>query len=266
MKNVKFFLSLSLLVVLMSSCTHWKDVAYFQNSEYVDLSQSSGLYDARIMPKDEITISVNTLTPEASNVFNLTLQNSYTTGGSLGTSGRGYLMPYLVDNDGYINFPVLGRLKVVGLTIRECEQMIAKRIRPYMAETENPVVTVRMASYTVTVLGEVSRPGVISVNREKISILEALAQAGDATIYGIRNPVKLIREDVSGKREFHYLNLNDADILNSPYYYLQQNDIVYVEPRKQKATYTNVERTRTWISFATLLLTTGTLIYTISKK
>ena len=135
-----------------------------------------------------------------------------------------------------------------------------------MAETENPVVTVRMSSYTVTVLGEVARPGVITVGREKISILEALAQAGDATIYGIRNPVKLIREDVEGRREFHYLNLNDADILNSPYYYLQQNDIVYVEPRKQKVTYTNVERTRTWISFATLFLTTGTLIYTISKK
>ena len=264
MKNVKFFLSLSLLVVLMSSCTHWKDIAYFQNSDSVDLSQASGLYDARIMPKDEITISVNTLTPEAANVFNLTLQNSYS-GGTI-ANNRGQLMPYLVDNDGYINFPVLGKLKVVGLSVRECEQMIAKRIRPYMAEAENPVVTVRMSSYTVTVLGEVGRPGIINVGKEKISILEALAQAGDATIYGIRNPVKLIREDANGKREFHYLNLNDADILNSPYYYLQQNDIVYVEPRKQKATYTNVERTRTWISFATLLLTTGTLIYTISKK
>lgn len=265
MKKLQFLLSLCLTVMLFSSCAHWKDIAYFQNSEYVDLSQSSGLFDARIMPKDEITISVNTLTPEASNVFNLTLQNSYT-GGSVASSGRGYLMPYLVDNDGYINFPVLGRLKVVGLSIRECEQMIAKRIRPYMAETENPVVTVRMASFTVTVLGEVGRPGIINVNKEKISILEALAQAGDATIYGIRNPVKLIREDVNGKREFHYLNLNDADILNSPYYYLQQNDVLYVEPRKEKFTFLNMDRTRNFIGFGTLLVSVATLVYTISKK
>ena len=266
MKTIKSISPLLLLVVLLSSCTHWKDIAYFQNSDYVDLSESKGLYDARIMPKDQLTISVNTVTPEAASPFNLYLRNSYNSGQSISNSSGGYLMPYLVDNDGYINFPVLGRLKVVGLTKRECEDLIVKRIRPYMAETENPVVTVRMSSYTVTVLGEVARPGVITVGREKISILEALAQAGDATIYGIRNPVKLIREDVEGRREFHYLNLNDADILNSPYYYLQQNDIVYVEPRKQKVTYTNVERTRTWISFATLFLTTGTLIYTISKK
>lgn len=265
MKTIKSISPLLLLVVLLSSCTHWKDIAYFQNSDYVDLSESKGLYDARIMSKDQITITVNTTTPEVSNSFNLLLQTTYRQGQNVG-SGYGTVMPYLVDNDGYINFPVLGRLKVVGLTKRECEDLIVNRIRPYMAETENPVVTVRMASYTVTVLGEVARPGVITVGREKISILEALAQAGDATIYGIRNPVKLIREDVEGRREFHYLNLNDADILNSPYYYLQQNDIVYVEPRKQKVTYTNVERTRTWISFATLFLTTGTLIYTISKK
>ena len=264
MKRIVLFLPLCLIIVFLTSCGSIKNYAYLQDIDSVELSKTNFLYDARIMPKDQITITVNTTTPEVSNSFNLLLQTTYRQGQSVG--GMGTVMPYLVDNDGYINFPVLGRLKVVGLTKRECEDLIAKRIRPYMAETENPVVTVRMASYTVTVLGEVARPGVISVSREKISILEALAQAGDATIYGIRNPVKLIREDVEGRREFHYLNLNDADILNSPYYYLQQNDIVYVEPRKQKVTYTNVERTRTWISFATLFLTTGTLIYTISKK
>lgn len=263
MKNVKLFLPLTLLVVLMSSCTHWKDIAYFQNSEYVDLSQSSGLYDAHIMPKDQITVYISTVNPEVGQSFNLILRNSYS--GSAITA-QSTLMPYLVDNDGYINFPIIGRIKVAGLTIRQCEETILKRIQPYLAETEKPVVTVRMASFTVTVLGEVGHPGVLNVGREKLSVLEALAMAGDATIYGIRNPVKLIREDERGMRSFHELNLNDADILNSPYYYLQQNDILYVEPRKQKVTYTNMERTRTWISFATLFLTTGTLIYTISKK
>ena len=265
MKQVKFLSTLFLLAALFSSCTHWKDIAYFQNSDQVDLSMTSGLYDARIMPKDEITITVNTLTPDVANVFNLQVQRSFS-GGSIGSTNSGMLMPYLVDNDGYINFPILGRLKVIGMTKRECEQMILKRIRPYMAETENPIVTVRMSSFSVTVLGEVGRPGTFTVGREKISILEALAQAGDATIYGIRNPVKLIREDAYGKREIHKLDLNDAEILNSPYYYLQQNDIVYVEPRKQKITYANVDRTRTWLSFGTLLISMGTLIYSISKK
>lgn len=263
MKKLQFLLSLGLAVMLFSSCAHWKDIAYFQNSEYVDLSQSTGLYDARIMPKDQISVAINTINPEVSNSFNLLLRPSSSNGTIMGNSTQ---MPYLVDNDGYINFPILGKIKVVGLTIRECEALILKRIQPYMAENEKPHVTVRFSEFSVTVLGEVGRPGLVQSHREKLSVLEALAMAGDATIYGIRNPVKLIREDNEGRRSFHELNLNDADILNSPYYYLQQNDILYVEPRKQKVTYTNMERTRTWISFATLFLTTGTLIYTISKK
>lgn len=263
MKKLQFLLSLGLAVMLFSSCAHWKDIAYFQNSEYVDLSQSTGLYDARIMPKDQISVAINTINPEVSNSFNLLLRPSSINGTIMGSSTQ---MPYLVDNDGYINFPILGKIKVVGLTIRECEALILKRIQPYMAENEKPHVTVRFSEFSVTVLGEVGHPGIVQSHREKLSVLEALAMAGDATIYGIRNPVKLIREDNEGRRSFHELNLNDADILNSPYYYLQQNDILYVEPRKQKVTYTNMERTRTWISFATLFLTTGTLIYTISKK
>lgn len=263
MKKLQFLLSLGLAVMLFSSCAHWKDIAYFQNSEYVDLSQSTGLYDARIMPKDQISVAINTINPEVSHSFNLLLRPSSTNGNIMGSSTQ---MPYLVDNDGYINFPILGKIKVVGLTIRECEALILKRIQPYMAENEKPHVTVRFSEFSVTVLGEVGHPGIVQSHREKLSVLEALAMAGDATIYGIRNPVKLIREDNEGRRSFHELNLNDADILNSPYYYLQQNDILYVEPRKQKVTYTNMERTRTWISFATLFLTTGTLIYTISKK
>lgn len=263
MKKLQFLLSLGLTVMLFSSCAHWKDIAYFQNSEYVDLSQSTGLYDARIMPKDQISVTINTVNPEVSQSFNLLLRQSYSGGSVTGSSTQ---MPYLVDNDGYINFPILGRIKVIGLTIRECEALILKRIQPYMADTENPVVTVRFFNFSVTVLGEVGHPGIVQAHREKLSVLEALALAGDATIYGIRNPVKLIREDNEGRRSFHELNLNDADILNSPYYYLQQNDILYVEPRKEKITFLNMDRTRNFIGFGTLLVSVATLVYTISKK
>ena len=217
------------------------------------------------MPKDQLTITVNTVNPEASLPFNLLLQNAYSQGRTLSTTG-GTLMPYLVDNDGYINFPVVGRLKVSGLTKSECESLLLDKIRPYMAETENPVVTVRMSSYSVSVLGEVARPGSFQVGREKITILEALAQAGDLTIYGVRNKVKLIREDATGKKEIHTLDLTDANIVNSPYYYLQQNDIVYVEPNKVKAQNASVgSMTTLWFSATSILISLTSLIYNILK-
>ena len=263
-KFISFIFAVTLLIV-MSSCGTSKSVAYIQNSDSINYDNSRYLYDAKIMPKDQLTISVNTVNPEASLPYNLLLQNSYTQGRTLSTTG-GTLMPYLVDNEGYINFPVVGRLKVSGLTKSECENMILEKIRPYMAETENPVVTVRMSSYSVSVIGEVARPGSFQVAREKITILEALAQAGDLTIYGVRDKVKLIREDATGKKEIHTLDLTNANIVNSPYYYLQQNDIVYVEPNKVKAQNARVgNMTTLWFSATSILISLTSLLYNILK-
>jgi len=263
MKNLSFVL-LFFLSIILASCGSVKNIAYLQNSDDINFEKSRFLYDARIMPKDQLTISVNTTTPEASMPFNLLLQNEYTQGRSM--SAAGVLMPYLVDNDGYITFPVIGRLKVGGLTKSEAEKLIFEKIRPYMAESENPVVTVRMSSYSVSVLGEVARPGSFQVSREKITILEALAQAGDLTIYGVRDKVKLIREDITGKKQIVNLNLNDANLVNSPYYYLQQNDVVYVEPNKVKAQNSKVGQTTTlWFSATSILISLTSLLYNILK-
>ena len=263
-KLISFIFAMSLLLA-MTSCGSSKSVAYIQNSDSIAYDNSRFLYDAKIMPKDQLTITVNTVNPEASLPYNLLLQNSYTQGRILSTTG-GTLMPYLVDNEGYINFPVVGRLKVSGLTKSECENMILEKIRPYMAETENPVVTVRMSSYSVSVIGEVARPGSFQVAREKITILEALAQAGDLTIYGVRDKVKLIREDATGKKEIHTLDLTNANIVNSPYYYLQQNDIVYVEPNKVKAQNARVgNMTTLWFSATSILISLTSLLYNILK-
>lgn len=264
MKPKNIFLPTLLVVMLLTSCGS-SNVAYFQNSDNVNYEASSYLYDARIMPKDELTISINTTTPDASLPFNLLLQNAYTQGRTL-SSGTGTLMPYLVDNLGYINFPIIGRIKVSGLTKSECEQLILEKIRPYMAESENPVVTVRMSSYSVSVLGEVTRPGSFLVSREKITILEALAQAGDLTIYGVRDRVKLIREDATGKKTIVKLDLTDANIINSPYYYLQQNDVVYVEPNNVKAQNSKVGQVTTLSFSATsILISLASLLYNILK-
>ena len=263
MKNLSFVL-LFFLSVMLTGCGSVKNIAYLQNSDSINFDNSRFLYDARIMPKDQLSITVNTTTPEASLPFNLLLQNEYTQGRSMSASGM--LMPYLVDNDGFINFPIIGRLHVAGLTKSEAERLIFEKIRPYMAESENPVVTVRMSSYSVSVLGEVNRPGSFQVSREKITILEALAQAGDLTIYGVRDKVKLIREDATGKKQIVTLNLNDANIVNSPYYYLQQNDVVYVEPNNIKAQNSKVGQTTTlWFSATSILVSLTSLLYNILK-
>ena len=265
MKKLNYLFAVLAVAAMVSSCSSTKNVAYFQNSDSVDYEKSRFLYDAKIMPKDQLTITVNTTDPEVSVPFNLLMQNAYTQGRSI-TTGSGTVMPYLVDNNGYIKFPILGDLKVQGLTKRECEHMIEEKIRPYLSENENPVVTVQMSSYSISVLGEVARPGTFMVSREEITILEALAQAGDLTIYGVRDKVRLIRKDATGKKEIHTLNLNDANIVNSPYYYLQQNDVVYVEPNKVKAQNSSVgSMTTLWFSATSILISLTSLLYNILK-
>ena len=255
-RNVLTLLS---FVLLFSSCSI-KKFAYFQGADKVDLNKQSAFYDARIMPKDQLDIKVYTISPEASAPFNMSSVSVTSAGqGTSSTSGGGS-QNYLVSNDGTINFPVLGRIKVTGLTKEECENMILEKIRPYMAASEEPVVTVRQANYTITVLGEVGSPGSIQVSREKINIYEALAMAGDMTVYGHRDRVKLFRENADGTRELHMLDLSNADIMNSPYFYLQQNDMIYVEPsivKKQQGnilTSLIIPVTTSLVSFAALII------------
>jgi polysaccharide export outer membrane protein len=218
------------------------------------------------MPKDILTITVSTVNPEASAPFNLVVRPTLTSTTSTISTGSGSLQTYLVDNQGCIEFPVIGTIEVGGLTKSMCEKLLHDKIKPYLNAAENPVVTVRMSSYSISVLGEVARPGSYQVSREKINILEALAQAGDLTIYGVRENVKLIREDAKGKKQIYHINLNDANLLTSPYYYLQQNDIVYVEPNKVKARNSTVGQTTTlWFSATSILISMASLLYNILK-
>lgn len=264
-----FFPLLAVLTVtlLLSSCGSTKNVAYIQNSDYVDFSKSQYLYDAHIMPKDILTITVNTVNPEASAPYNLVVSTELRTGTGGQTIGsQRALQTYLVDNEGRIEFPVLGTLQVGGLTKSQCEQMIHDKLMPFLNAAENPVVTVRMSNYKISVLGEVNRPGMFNVGNEKINIFEALAQAGDLTIYGVRDRVKLIREDAKGKKEIVTVNLNDANIISSPYYYLQQNDMVYVEPNKVKARNSGVGQSTTlWLTSTSILISLTSLLYNILK-
>lgn len=262
--TIPFVLLVALLC--LASCSTSKKVAYFQNIQSVDFNQSKGLYDAKILPKDMLTITVITKTPEASQPFNLTISNTLNQSGQL-SSGSGSLQGYLVDNNGDINFPVVGKIHVQGLTKNECQDLIAQKISPYLSSNETPVVTVKMSSYHVTIIGEVNSPKVVAVTTEKMSILEALAEAGDLTIYGRRDNITLIRESGTGQKEYHIINLNDANIFNSPYYYLQQNDIVYVEPNGVKAKNSAIGSSTTiWFSFISIVTSVASLIVNILRN
>lgn len=246
------------LIVSLDSCSMGRKIPYFQNIDTVSLKPSKGLYDARIMPKDILKITVRTVNEEASYPFN----NSF----SQTNAVQDGITNYLVSNEGFINFPVVGRLQVVGLTKTECQNLILEKIRPYLSEAEKPIVEVRQAAFTVTVIGEVEGSKVISVEKEKISIIEALAQAGDMTIYGRRDNILLIREDVYGEKHMARLNINDANIINSPYYYLQQNDVIYIEPNKIKRNNASISSsTSTYFSFISSLFGTVSLVIALTK-
>lgn len=267
MKTIKFIMILSITTVILSSCANPKYVAYIQNSDSIDYDKSEFLYDAKIMPKDVLTITVNTVNPEASAPYNLLVRPTLTsTTSTVSSTAGGALQTYLVGNDGSIDFPVLGNLVVGGLTKAKCEKMIHDKLLPYMNAAENPVVTVRMSNYKISVLGEVAHPGMFTVGNEKINIFEALAKAGDLTIYGVRDNVKLIRENAKGRKEVFTLNLNDAEIITSPYYYLQQNDIIYVEPNKVKAQNSSIGQSTTLLVSATsILVSIAALVVNILK-
>ena len=245
---------IGICALLLSGCSSYKKVPYLQDADVVNSLQTPlPMYDAKIMPKDLLTITINSTDPEAAAPFNLTVQSS--------SSGQSSLQQYLVNNDGSIDFPVLGRLEVSGLTKSEAENLIREKLGAYLKES--PIVTVRMTNYKISVLGEVASPGMFTINNEKVNIFEALALAGDLTIWGMRDNVKLIRENAVGQREIINLNLNKADIITSPYYYLQQNDILYVTPNKTKAKNSDVgQSTSTWFSATSILISIANIIVT----
>lgn len=269
--NMTIFKSLSLsvaaLVILMflNSCSSSKNVAYFQNSDVVNLDSSKVLYDARIMPKDLLTITVSTTDQDAAIPFNLTVPNAMTEG-NRSTYSQPLVQNYLVDNEGNVDFPVVGKIHVGGLTKSQAESLVHDKIIPYMSKSENPIVCVRMTNFKVSVIGEVTRPATFVVSNEKINILEALAQAGDLTIYGRRDNVKLIREDITGQKHIYKLNLNDAGLVNSPYFYLQQNDVLYVEPNKAKAQNSDIgSMTTLWFSATSILISIASLLVNVLR-
>lgn len=237
--NITALLAAALLLALTSCNFHRENLAYFSTSSVAEGTDIKGAaeWKVTIEPDDELMITVASEEPLATAAYNLPLANVAGVNDlqdPLTNSGR--VQTYIVNQKGDINFPKLGPLHVAGLTTAQLAEELTQRISK---DVEAPMVRVQLLSFKVNVLGEVKNPHIVGTSRERLSMLDAIAAAGDLTLYGRRDNITLIREE-DGQIAYHKVNLNDADFINSPYYYLKQNDVVYVEPavtRKAQAEY-----------------------------
>ena len=269
MRKQIYLLLVVLMGVMVMGCGSSRGVAYLQDDdsdgtfEEAFANQTKMMYDARIMPKDLLTITVSASEPDAVRPFNLVMP-SYTSSADLRTTGQAQLQTYLVDNAGYINFPVLGQIMLKGLTKNEAEEKIKGLLMTYIKE--DPIVSVKFVNYKISVLGEVARPNTFTIVNEKVNIFEALAMAGDMTIWGRRDNVKVLREDAEGNKRVIMMNLNDPYVIFHPDFYLQQNDVVYVEPNKVKAKNSEIgSATGIWLSATSIMISVATLLINILK-
>ncbi len=221
----------AVFMVVISACSTTKDnnLAYFKNLPPEVTGQLPATLPAqvRLQVDDEIAVTVTSSAPEATAIFNAPLSNS-SVRGDVAVQGNPKLMSHIVDRDGNINMPVLGKVHVLGMTTAEVEQAIHDRV----AQTvRDPYVNVQLLSFYVNVMGEVKEPQRIKVDKQQFTVLDALASCGDLTEYGKRDGVVVIRNDGS-HTTYQQLNLADTQVFNSPYFYLQQNDVVYVAPNR----------------------------------
>lgn len=253
-----WILTLFLFTLMVSSCGSRKDILYFQNiGDFPAGAADSATYQLHIVPNDNLLIMVSTLNPVATEPFNsVNLTDSYTSG----LEWKGYL----VDNDGEINFPIIGKVALGGLTKSEAEKLLEDKISNYL--TDKPVVNIRFMNYKVSIFGEVNKPGTYTIVDEKVSLPEAISLAGDLTIYGKRQKVRIYRME-NGEKKHYTVDLTDASVFYSPCYYLQQNDIVYVEPNNARAGASTYNQSLPLIfSAASILVTVASLIITLNKK
>ncbi|WP_299837406.1 polysaccharide biosynthesis/export family protein [uncultured Tenacibaculum sp.] len=225
-KVVIFIISLSLL---LTSCVSKKDITYFQNDQ-IDQAKVSNSYKTVFKPDDLLQITVSALDFESVKSFNLpAVSFATTTDRAIGTPNQ---QTYLIDNNGYIDFPVIGKLKIGGLTRNEAIELLKNKLDPDYVK--NPTINIRIANFSVTVLGDVRRPGTYTIPNERITIMEAIGLAGDLNITGKRNTIKVFREINEKKVEFN-IDLRSNKVFTSPVYYLQQNDLVYVDQNKSSS-------------------------------
>ena len=227
-------------------------------------SEQLNTYEIKIQPDDVLMIIVSAEDPETAKPFNLSTISvpSATNTNMISARGQESMQSYLVDVNGFIDFPIVGKMKVAGLSRTQVLQLLEGKITKYI---KNPIITLRLMNFKVSVQGEVNLPGTYPVNSERFTLIEALTMAKDLTIYGKRNNILVIRE-VNGVKSYNRIDITKADFINSPFYYLAQNDVVYVEPNKTRINGAAIgTNTGVIISITSLLITVITFIVTAKK-
>ncbi len=262
MRHVKLLL---LATILLSSCASQKRVWYLQDAQPFTPEQILENGQIRIKPFDRLTVVVNSKDPELAVPFNAASSYASLSGQSVGSSnGQSSLQIRTVDENGMLEMPVIGKIECKGKTRSELSQAIAEKIARG-GYINDPTVNVQFADMKFAVLGEVARPGHYDITNDRISLFDALAMAGDLTIFGIRTDVAVAREK-DGIRTIEYLDLTSKDIFNSPSFYIQQNDVIYVKPNKYKAQSGEISQNRSfYISLVATAVSVATLIVTLTK-
>ena len=240
MKNLIYYL---ILLLTMFSCKPKENMVYMEKEKNIAESKinQAVFYGAHIQSGDVLDIKVTAFDENAVRPFNLYSMNNSTSPGQMnGQTGQLAPQGYLVDNEGFIYFPVLGKLYIKGMTLAQLRADLEKRLLTYLAE---PLVSIKQLNFNITVLGEVKKPGQYTNPSDKITVLQALGLAGDMTDYGNRTNVKLIREE-EGVSKTYVIDFTDKNITSSPYYYMQQNDVLYVEPDMIKKKSANIDPNR----------------------
>ncbi|MDW5289377.1 polysaccharide biosynthesis/export family protein [Formosa sp. PL04] len=220
---------LPVIVLILTSCgVSRESIVYFQDEPVKGHSELSD-FEIKFKPDDLLTIDVSAIDPEAARPFNLPAV-SYNTTSVISAQGTLKMQTYLIDKNGNIEFPVLGTIKLGGLSRSEANYFLKGTLEEYL---KDPIVNIRLANFTITILGEVNKPGTYNLQNETVSLTEALGLAGDLTIYGKRDNVFLIRE-INGENRYYKFDLTSINVMNSPYFFLTQNDVIYVEPNKAK--------------------------------
>ncbi len=263
MKNHLLYLLFSLTV--LSSCNTSKEIIYFQDVEVNSPQAIAPPKDITVQPKDQISIIVSSKDPELAALFNLT-RVQYKVGSTEQNSGNnnGEISGYTLDDEGTIDFPVLGSLTVAGMTRSQIAALVKQRLKEENL-VNDPVVTVEFMNLSFSVLGEVKSPGKYGISKDYITLLEAISMAGDLTIYGKRDAIFVIREEKE-ERVTHWVDLRSCDLFKSPVYYLKQNDVVYVQPNKVRAGQStlnenSVKSVGLWISIGSFLTSLGVLLF-----
>jgi len=270
-KRITFSALTILSILFFNSCTSVKDIAYFQKLDVSSKSEkppknADGVFEARIKPKDILSITVVSSEPEASRIYNLVVPQIADPSNQNSLFSQPTLQTYLVDNEGFIEFPVFGKIQAAGFTRDELVAILHKKLATAFSK-ETPIITIRFTNYSVNILGEVLRPGKFETTNDRLTIFEGLALAGDLTIYGRRDNVKVLRESSTGAKQYITLNLNDRNVIYSSAYYLEQNDVVYVEPNKSRSRSSSYGAAETFgISSLSVFLTLTSLVFTILKK